>query len=101
LKNLLIKIKSLYIFKKHLNIKNEFILIFYIEDEFQPLRKLGHGSFGEVYLVRERNTGKLFAMKTLSKKNNLEDSWLRYVQTERDVLATSQNPFIVGLRYAF
>lgn len=41
------------------------------------------------------------AMKTLSKKNNLEDSWLRYVKTERDVLAYSNNPFIVKLRHAF
>jgi protein-serine/threonine kinase len=35
------------------------------------------------------------------KKNNLEESWLRYVQTERDVLASSKNPFIVRLIYAF
>jgi serine/threonine protein kinase len=66
-----------------------------------PLRKLGRGSFGDVYLVRHKISGKLYAMKTLSKKNNLEESWLRYVQTERDVLASSKNPFIVRLKYAF
>lgn len=66
-----------------------------------PLRKLGKGSFGDVYLVRHKLTGILYAMKTLSKKNNLEESWLRYVKTERDVLAGSNNPFIVKLRYAF
>lgn len=68
---------------------------------FLPLKKLGGGSFGDVYLVRELSTGKLLAMKTLSKSNNLEDSWLRYVKTERDVLAFSDNPFIVKLRHAF
>ena len=65
------------------------------------MKKLGGGSFGDVYLVREKGTGKLYAMKTLSKSNNLEDSWLKYVKTERDILAYSDNPFIVKLRHAF
>jgi serine/threonine protein kinase len=75
------------------------------EHDFQPLRKLGRGSFGDVYLVRHvtdtKNPGTIYAMKTLSKRNNLEESWIRYVRTERDVLAYSDNPFIVKLRYAF
>lgn len=75
------------------------------EHDFQPLRKLGRGSFGDVYLVRHvtdtEEPGKIYAMKTLSKRNNLEDSWIRYVRTERDVLAYSDNPFIVKLKYAF
>lgn len=36
-------------------------------DDFMPLKLLGSGSFGEVYLVRELSTGDLFAMKVLSK----------------------------------
>ena len=40
-------------------------------------------------------------MKTLRKRSNLEESWLRYVRTERDVLAESDHPFIVSLKYAF
>jgi len=66
-----------------------------------PLRKLGRGSFGDVYLVKHKDSGRLFAMKTLSKRNQLEDSWLRYVRTERYVLAFSDNPFIIKLHYAF
>ena len=30
---------------------------------FQPLQLLGSGSFGEVYLVRKKTSGALFAMK--------------------------------------
>ena len=75
------------------------------ENDFEPLRKLGRGSFGDVYLVRHvtdtNKPGAIYAMKTLSKKNNLEDSWIRYVKTERDVRAYSDNPFIVKLKYAF
>jgi hypothetical protein len=54
-----------------------------------------------VYLVREKSTGQIYAMKALSKKNNLEDSWFRYLKTERDVMAYTDNPFVIKLRYAF
>lgn len=40
-------------------------------------------------------------MKALPKRDKPEESWLRYVRTERDVLAHSDHPFIVKLRYAF
>ena len=69
------------------------------EKDFLPLQKLGQGSFGDVYLVKDNfpGSGKLYAMKTLNKKTRLEESWLRYIKTERDVLALSNNPFIVKL----
>lgn len=35
--------------------------------DFTPLKLLGSGSFGDVYLVRENATENLFAMKVLSK----------------------------------
>lgn len=35
---------------------------------FTPVKLLGTGSFGEVYLVKEKRKGRLFAMKVLSKE---------------------------------
>jgi serine/threonine protein kinase len=40
-------------------------------NDFMPLKLLGQGSFGEVYLVREIATGELYAMKVLSKEKIL------------------------------
>lgn len=66
-----------------------------------PLKVLGSGSFGEVYLVKERRTGKLFAMKVLSKERIMGQNLVRYAKTERDVLSYTRHPFIVNLNAAF
>jgi len=36
-------------------------------DHFQIMKVIGRGSFGKVYLVRKKDTGELFAMKSLKK----------------------------------
>ena len=69
--------------------------------DFMPLKLLGSGSFGEVYLVRESCSGELFAMKVLSKQRILGSNLVRYAKTERNVLSYTRHPFIVGLNSAF
>ena len=66
-------------------------------EDFMPLKILGSGSFGEVYLVREIRTGDLFAMKVLTKAKIFGNNLVRYAKTERDVLSYTKHPFIVGL----
>jgi serine/threonine protein kinase len=70
-------------------------------NNFLPIKILGSGSFGEVYLVKERKTGKLFAMKVLSKERIMGQNLVRYAKTERDVLSYTRHPFIVNLNFAF
>jgi len=36
-------------------------------DHFEIIKVIGRGSFGKVYLVRKKDDGKVFAMKTLKK----------------------------------
>ena len=62
---------------------------------------LGKGSFGEVYLVKYKKTGKLYAMKVLTKRTVLSQNLIKYARTERNVLCFTKHPFIVGLDFAF
>lgn len=70
-------------------------------EDFVAVNLLGKGAFGEVYLVKHKKTGKLYALKTLDKKRMLDQNTLRYTKTERDVLRVTKHPFIVGFYYAF
>ncbi|KDQ64739.1 hypothetical protein JAAARDRAFT_118193 [Jaapia argillacea MUCL 33604] len=68
---------------------------------FQKIKMLGRGDVGKVYLVREKKTGKLFAMKVLSKKEMIQRKKIKRALTEQEILATSNHPFIVTLYHSF
>lgn len=68
---------------------------------FNPVGRLGRGSFGEVYLVEKLPEGELFAMKILHKRKIMGQNLVRYARTERDVLSYFTHPFIVSIKYAF
>jgi len=53
------------------------------ENTFELLKKIGHGSFGQVYLVKHRIDGRLFALKILNKKKIIELDHTRYIKSER------------------
>lgn len=63
---------------------------------------IGKGSFGDVYLVeRHACRGRFYAMKALEKSRVRRENLVRYVSTERKVLAQVRHPFITRLRFAF
>ncbi|EKM59681.1 uncharacterized protein PHACADRAFT_250330 [Phanerochaete carnosa HHB-10118-sp] len=68
---------------------------------FQKIKMLGRGDVGKVYLVREKKSGKLFAMKVLSKKEMIERKKIKRALTEQEILATANHPFIVTLYHSF
>lgn len=68
---------------------------------FKVEKVLGKGSFGKVMLVTKIDTGKLYAMKLISKQRLYDAKKKAHAQTEREVLAQLQSPFVVKLHYAF
>lgn len=70
-------------------------------EDFDLLQQLGKGSFGEVYLVRNRSSDQPYAMKVLRKDKIMAQNLVRYAMTERNVLSYIRHPFIVSLNAAF
>lgn len=68
---------------------------------FSKIKMLGKGDVGKVYLVREKRTEKLFAMKVLSKKEMIKRNKIKRVMAEQEILSTSNHPFIVTLYHSF
>ncbi|XP_052003978.1 serine/threonine-protein kinase LATS2-like [Xyrauchen texanus] len=68
---------------------------------FVKIKTLGIGAFGEVCLTRKLDTGALYAMKTLRKKDVLNRNQVAHVKAERDILAEADNEWVVRLYYSF
>jgi protein-serine/threonine kinase len=51
--------------------------------------------------VQKKDTGKIYAMKSLRKDEMLKKDQLAHVRAERDVLAESDSPWVVQLFYSF
>lgn len=56
--------------KKSVSSYRDLLNNYYIETlkDYDRIRKIGEGSFGEIYLARKKNSSKLYAIKSLSKK---------------------------------
>jgi len=70
-------------------------------DDFELLNVIGKGGFAKVMQVRKRDTGKIYAMKVLKKKELIARKQVAHTNTERKILQDIENPFIVALRFAF
>jgi serum/glucocorticoid-regulated kinase 2 len=70
-------------------------------DDFDLVKVIGKGGFSKVFQVRKKDTGKIYAMKTLSKAKIKKDNKVENILNERSILQRVQHPFIVRMKYAF
>ncbi|XP_053972782.1 serine/threonine-protein kinase Genghis Khan isoform X2 [Hylaeus anthracinus] len=70
-------------------------------EDFEILKVIGRGAFGEVCVVRMRGSDKVFAMKILNKWEMLKRAETAYFREERDVLVYGDRRWITNLHYAF
>ncbi|GIY12580.1 hypothetical protein CDAR_213712 [Caerostris darwini] len=70
-------------------------------DDFEVLKVIGRGAFGDVAVVKHKVTTKVYAMKILNKWEMLKRAETACFQEERDVLVYGDKRWITNLYYAF
>ncbi|KAK7598361.1 hypothetical protein V9T40_006596 [Parthenolecanium corni] len=70
-------------------------------DDFEIIKVIGRGAFGEVCVVRMKRTENVYAMKILNKWEMLKRAETACFQEERDVLVFGDRRWITNLHYAF
>ncbi|RLV95720.1 Serine/threonine-protein kinase SCH9 [Spathaspora sp. JA1] len=76
----------------------------YGPEDFEVLRLLGKGTFGQVFQVKKNDTDRIYAMKVLSKKVIVKKKEIAHTIGERNILvrtSAAASPFIVGLKFSF
>jgi serine/threonine-protein kinase MRCK len=69
--------------------------------DFEILKTIGRGAFGEVHVVRGRYDSKIYAMKTLNKWDMLKRQETACFREERDLLVAVRSRWVVELQFAF
>ncbi|RCI07825.1 hypothetical protein L249_5773 [Ophiocordyceps polyrhachis-furcata BCC 54312] len=70
-------------------------------ENYNTVKIIGKGAFGEVKLVQKKGDGKVYAMKSLIKTEMFKKDQLAHVRSERDILAESDSPWVVKLYTTF
>lgn len=73
----------------------------YTKSDFEPLIVVGKGAFGEVQIVRSKEDGAIFAMKTMKKEVSLAKNQTAHVLAEREALVDVLDKWVVGLHFSF
>ncbi|XP_047591357.1 serine/threonine-protein kinase MRCK beta isoform X3 [Lutra lutra] len=70
-------------------------------EDFEIIKVIGRGAFGEVAVVRMKSTERIYAMKILNKWEMLKRAETACFREERDVLVNGDCQWITTLHYAF
>jgi serine/threonine kinase 38 len=69
--------------------------------DFEAIKVIGKGAFGEVRLVQKVDTGQIYAMKVLRKKDVVEKEQVAHAKAERDVLVKAYHQWVVKMFFSF
>lgn len=70
-------------------------------EDFSFLKVLGKGTFGKVFLAKDKTTEEIFAIKVLRKDVVIQKEEIAHTMTEGRVLRMSRHPFLTKLHYSF
>ena len=69
--------------------------------DFEPLKIIGKGAFGEVRVCRYIPNDSIVAIKKMKKEEMHKKNQVLHVRAERDVLSEAKNEWIVDLKFSF
>ena len=69
--------------------------------DFEVLELIGEGSFGRVFRVKKRDTGKVYAMKSMKKSLLIQQNQIRYAVTEAQIMKQMDHSYVLKLIYCF
>lgn len=69
--------------------------------DYDLLTVIGRGAYGEVRVVRKKDTGEIFAMKQLNKSEMKRMGQVKHVRAERNLMAEVSCPWVVKLNCSF
>lgn len=70
-------------------------------EDFDIIRIIGKGGYGEVRVAKYKHNGEIYAMKTLTKKQMIAKKKLKNVKTERDLMVNVDHWLITRLFWSF
>lgn len=73
----------------------------YKYENFEIIKILGKGTFGKVFLVRNKINQRLYAMKSIRKDVVVEHDSIESLSVEKLILLQVNHPFIVSMEFIF
>lgn len=72
-----------------------------LPEDIEAIKKIGSGTFAKVYLCKSKVTGQSYALKVIDKQKIKSSTLKKYALTERKILTSVKNNFIVSLKLSF
>lgn len=69
--------------------------------DFEFRKLIGKGTFGKVFMVQNKFSGELYAMKCIRKDVILENEQMENIQLEKEILYQIAHPFLVNMEFVF
>ena len=69
--------------------------------EYESIKIIGRGAFGEVHVCREIKTGKIYAVKKIKKDVLLQKNQVIHIRSEQQFMSKVKSPWIVDLKASF
>lgn len=73
----------------------------YALEDFKIRKVIDKGSFGKVFLVVNRHSGKLYAMKRINKDILIDKKQIQNTKNEKEILFQSNHPFVLSMDYVY